>query len=213
MVFFEFKLIPRLILASSVLAAAAVFHWFALWLYPGGQHWIGYLWYSWTPPFLDLAFGLLVLAPFVTADSKRWIRVIALILVSGVVYFSAVVSVASTQFVLQPWIDSQYMRFVSMVPTAIIATWMLAGATAWVAPLRISRRFWIYTGLAGLISGLVFLGADILSNLQDYIDTEWLYYLPFWLWPIATCVAIHSGQDQELLTYTGRVNGCRCAGE
>ena len=183
---FQLKLLPRLFLASLVLPGAALLHQLALWLYPEGVGLFGYLWYAWVPPFYDIAFALLVLAPFITASRGRWIRIIlALVIVTACVYFASVYAVFNTQWALD---SSESLRFVTIVPTALVATLLLAGATAWLSPLRVSRRFWVYAGIAGLVSGLVFLGASIMSD-------DWI--VPNWLWPVATCLAIHRGRDLE----------------
>jgi hypothetical protein len=190
--YFELNLVPRLILASLVLVAATLLHLSALWLYPDGEGWLGYLWYAWAPPFYDIAFAIMVLVPFISARRRRWIGVIALLFVAGIVYFALVYAVVNTQYALETWTDSSHLRFVTIVPLAVIATWLLAGATAWIGPLHVSWRYWIFTGLAGLITGLTALGLDIAG-----IDSGWFgNYGPYWLWPVVTCVSIYYGRQQ-----------------
>lgn len=193
----QLKLVPRLVLASLVLPVALLLYQLALWLYPDGAGWFGYLWYTWVPPFYDIAFALLVLAPFVTASRGRWIRSLGLVVVTAVVYFAAVYVVFHTQGVLLWWIESPYLRFVTLVPTALVATLLLAGATAWLGPLRISRRYWFCTMLAGLVAGIVFLSMDIIDEYTRDYGNELRYFLPYWLWPVATCLGIYCGRDRE----------------
>lgn len=192
----QLKLLPRLLLASLTLPGAALLHQSALWLYPDGAGWFGFLWYEWVPPFYDIPFALLVLAPFITTGRGRWIRVLALLVVTAFVYLAAVSVVFHTQWALDRWIESRYLRFVTMVPTALVATVLLAAATAWLGPLRISRRYWICTGLAGLVSGLAFLTLDIVQNYTGNYG-DWFGYVPYWLWPVATCLAIDRGRERE----------------
>lgn len=190
--YFELNLVPRLILASLVLVAATLLHLSALWLYPEGEGWFGYLWYAWAPPFYDIAFAIMVLVPFISARRGSWIRVVALLFVAGTVYFALVYAVVNTQYALETWTDSSRLRFVTIVPLAVIATWLLAGATAWIGPLQVSWRYWILTGLAGLIAGLAALGLDIAG-----INSGWFgNYGPYWLWPVVTCVSIYYGRQQ-----------------
>ena len=194
---FQLNLIPRLVLASSVLVAVQLLYWLALWFYPDGAGFIGYLWYIWVPPFYDVAFAVLVLAPFITASRGRLLRVLALVIVTAVVYLAAAYTVVNTQSALDGWIDSPYLRFATMAPTAVVATWLLAYATAWIGRLRISRRYWVYTGLAGLVTGLTFLtGESIQMYTGQYKYSEWVDLKTYWLWPVCTCVAIYYGREK-----------------
>lgn len=193
----QLKLLPRLLLASLVLPAALLLYQMALLLYPEGNVLFGYLWYSFAPPFYDIPFALLVLAPFITTTRWRWMRAIALVIVTAIVYFAAVLVVSRTRGELLGWIDSPYLTYVNLVPTALVATLLLAGATAWLGALRISLRYWICTGLAGLVTGIVFLSFYIIDEYtRDYGD-ELRYYLAYWFWPVATCLAIYRGRDPE----------------
>lgn len=187
------KLLPRLILASLVLPASALLYQLALRAYPDGSVFLGYLWYAWVPPFYDFAFALMVLAPFVAATRTRYLRILALVLVTACIYLAAVIVVVNSQWALDQWADSQHLRFVTLVPTALVATALLAAATAWLGPLRVTRRFWICVALAGLVSGLAFLGAN--AGIMDYWLSNATSYGAYWLWPVATCLAIYYGRD------------------
>ncbi len=192
---FQLTLVPRLILASLVIFAALLIYFAAHWLYPGEPTWFSYLWYVWVPPFYDIAFALLVLTPFITATRGRWLRALVLVVITGAVYFASVYVVVNTQGALDAWNDSAYLRFVTMVPTVLGATWILAAATAWLGQLRVSHRYWTYAGIAGLVSGFGFLAANM---FQEYTRTygELSGYVPYWLWPVATCLAIYFGRDR-----------------
>ncbi len=193
--FFHLTLGPRLLLASLPVIVAPWLYWLAERLFPDATAGFGFLWYAWTPPFHDILFGLLVLAPFINASHARTIRILALVVVAVAVNFAAVFTVVNTQEALDWGLDSRYLRFATVVPTALVATWLLAAATAWIAPLRVSRRYWCYTGLAGLVAGLVFLTTDIIDATGPYGD--WMAYAPWWIWPVSTCAAIYCGRDRD----------------
>ncbi len=113
-------------------------------------------------PFYDIAFALLVLAPFAYA-------------------------VVHTQGILDRWIESPDLRLVTIVPTALVATILLAGATAWLGPLQVSRHYWMYTGLAGLVSGFAFLTLDYGRALLTMARRHVPRHLP-WPRPCGNCL-------------------------
>jgi hypothetical protein len=185
---FQLGLIPRLALASLPLFASPwlddILSRFTDW---------SQLFFSQT---YGPLFGLLVLAPFITATGARMIRIIALCVVTYAVYYAATWCIIETQRPLVAWFETEFLRFSSAVPVAVVATLALAAATAWIAPLRTSRRYWIYAGLAGLATGLEFWIIDEINPSGRYMD--WLFVLqPVWIWPVSTCVAIYFGRDRE----------------
>jgi hypothetical protein len=185
---FQLKLIPRLVLASLPLFASPwlddILSRFTDW---------SQLFFSQT---YGPLFGLLVLAPFIAATRARTIRVIALCVVTYAAYYAATWCVIETQSPLEAWFETEFLRFSNVVPVAIVATLLLAAATARIAPLRTSRRYWIYAGLAGLATGLEFWIIDAINPSGRYMD--WLFVLqPLWIWPVSTCVAIYFGRDRE----------------
>jgi hypothetical protein len=188
---FQLKLIPRLALASLPMFAAP-------WLDDILRRLTG-----WSQLFFSESYGplfaLLVLAPFITATKARTIRIIALSVIIYAVYYAATWCVVESRWPLETWFETEFLRFSNVVPVAIVATLVLAAVTAWIAPLRISRRYWIYTALAGLFTGLEFWIIDEINPSERYMD--WLFVLqPFWIWPVSTCVAIYYGRDRERTT-------------
>lgn len=193
----QFKLLPRLLLASLVVPAAAFLHQAALWLYPAGGDVVGYLWYAWVLPFYDISFALLVLAPFIVSSRRRWMRILALVVATAFIYFVAVAIVVNMLAALAWRIESPFPSFTIVVPTVLFATALLAAATAWLSPLQTSHRYWFYTGLAGLVTGVVFLIVDIMQGYTHNYG-NWLgFHLPYLLWPVATCLAIYYGHDHQ----------------
>jgi hypothetical protein len=188
---FQLRLIPRLVLASLPLFASP-------WLDDNLSRFTGWSQLFFSQSFGPL-FGLLVLAPFVTATKARTIRIIALCVVTYAVYYAATWCVIEIQSPLEAWFETGFFRFSNVVPVAVVATLALAATTAWIAPLRVSRRYWIYAGLAGLATGLEFWIIDEINPAGRYMD--WLFVLqPFWIWPVSTCVAIYCGRGRELMS-------------
>ena len=154
---------------------------------PFGIHplWI----YLWHPPLMDALFGLLVLAGFIQARRRWWLFAAILVLLSTLVHLVAVACVINTQWLLTPLVD---IRFASALPVTLIATIVLTTTTAAVAKLA-PRRLFIYSCIAGLFAGLVFLFA-----LQtDTAGNSWFWRnnIQWMVWHASIATALHFGGE------------------
>ena len=152
---------------------------------PYGIHplWI----YLWHPPLMDVLFGLLVLAGFIQERRRWWLFAASLMLLSILVHSVAVACVVNTQWLLAPLVD---MRFASALPVTLIATIVLTTTTAAISKLA-SRRLLLYSCIAGLFAGIVFLVA-----LQtDTAGDSWFWHnnIQWMLWHASIATALHFG--------------------
>lgn len=160
----------------------------------GGDHPFGIhpLWiYLWHPPLMDVLFGFLVLAGFV-GTRRRWcLFATSLVLLSILVHSVAVICVVNTQWLLAPLVD---LRFASALPVAVVATIVLTTTTAAIAKLA-PRRLFLYSCIAGLFAGLVFLVAlqtDTAGN-----SWSWRNNLQWMLWHASIATALHFGGEPK----------------
>lgn len=144
--------------------------------------------FSWWLILHAVCFGLLVMAPFVTAHRHKGIRVLALTVASIFSYDAA-------------------MRIPDIVPSNLITDtgdFMLAGLTGallvatavrFIAPLRVTPGYWAYTAALGLAGGLVFSLTFELCD-WDRCRTAWLTlpYASGWIvWQSLVCTAMFLG--------------------
>jgi len=148
--------------------------------------------YYWHPPLMDALFGAVVLASFVRAPPCWWCRAAFLGLVSFLVHTIAVIAVVNTQWLLDPFID---VRFVSVLPVALIATLALTSVTAAAARFVVTPRLLACSVAAGVGAGVTFL-------LALEIDTTghswfWRYGVQWMIWHASVCAAIYLGSQQR----------------
>lgn len=156
---------------------------------PFGIHplWI----YLWHPPLMDVLFGLLVLAGFIKARRRWWRFAASLVLLSILVHSVAVACVVNTQWVLAPLVD---LRFASVLPVAVVATIALTTATAAIAGLA-PHRLLVYSFVAGLLTGLVFL----LALQADTTGGSWFWRnnIQWMLWHASIATALHFSGERN----------------
>lgn len=143
----------------------------------------------WHPPFIDVLFGVLVLAPFM-ATGKLWpLRMLGLVAGSVMVHVLAIGLVVNTSL---DWLLPQVpIPFLNVIPIAVGASLVLAALTALVAGLAIRPRYWACAAAAGLTAAGVFLAPDLNSAWGDAFRPE------VWVWPawhLALCAAIYYGR-------------------
>ena len=157
--------------------------------YPFGIHplWI----YLWHPPLMDVLFGLLVLAGFIEARRRWWLFGASLVLLSILVHSVAVACVVNTQWILAPLVD---VRFASALPVAVVATIVLTTTTAAIAKLTPGRLL-VYSCVAGLLAGLVFL----LALQADTTGDSWIWRnnVQWMLWHASIATALHLGGERN----------------
>ncbi|MDH4109249.1 MAG: hypothetical protein OEW35_13100 [Gammaproteobacteria bacterium] len=176
---------PRLLLAPvpAVVGYAAWSPLNARFLFE--DDWYVYFWY---PPVMDVLFGLLVLAPFVVGP-RPWPRVLALVVVSIVAHAFAVAAVVHSQWLPVPAWD---LRFLAVLPIAILVTLVLVQVTLRIARVAPVPGSWRHAPVAGTVAGVFF----VITMETDSAATSWLYEhgLPWMLWHVASCIAIYSSR-------------------
>lgn len=155
---------------------------------PFGVHplWI----YLWHPPLMDVLFGLLVLAGFIETRRRWWLLAASLVLLSILVHSVAVACVVNTQWPLAPLVN---LRFASALPVTVVATIVLTTTTAAIAKLA-PRRLFLYSCIAGLIAGLVFLVA--LETDTGGNSWFWRNNIQWMLWHGSIATALHFGGER-----------------
>lgn len=120
-------------------------------------------------------FGALVLVPFVTSRAFLAVRICILIIASIFIYWLTV------QLALNEYGPLEIEN--SVVVSGLLGA-ILVGIVVWVAaPLKISKKFWIYVPLAGLLGGILF---QVLLN-NNYIIPQYVS------WQLPVCLSLHLG--------------------
>lgn len=147
------------------------------------------IWY-WQPPLADIAFGLLVLAPFLVTPRLWPLRVLGLVVVSVAVHWQAPLSVVGLRGTITlPGVDT---IFLNVVPIAVAASLVIAALTVPLAGFRTRPRYWGLACLAGLPPAAVFLAPDLSETVARWIDgVSWLLWPA---WHLSLCAAIHFGR-------------------
>jgi hypothetical protein len=185
--FFNLPLMPRLALAAISGALTFPANRLDTVLGPGTYPPL----FSWWLILHAVFFGLLVMAPFVSALRHRGLRILALTIASVFSYDAA-------------------MRIPDIVPSNLITDtgdFMMAGLTGallvatavrFIAPLRVVPAYWAYTTVAGLAGGFLF--AQVFEFCDwDRCRTAWLIvpYASAWIaWQSLVCAAMFLGLRQ-----------------
>ena len=187
---FKLSLAPRLALAvvSGLLTYPAIKIDSAL----GPDN---YLLVEWWVLLHGLTFGLLVMAPFVTSDRYRALRVAGLAVVSVVIYDLAIRMPNFITFDLDGDLDD-------FLISGVTGALLVAAALRFIAPLDVKPSYWGFAVLAGIVGGGIFaLTFDVCR--WDHCSSPWqiLQYSFGWVaWQSLVCAAIYSGSGREQLT-------------
>lgn len=182
------RLPPRIVLATlptplaAMLAAATGFN--SCWASE-----LPFCIYFWYPPYTDVLFALLVLAPFITSWRFWPFRLIALIAVSVLTHSWSVGLLVNTRGSLMiPGVDS---IFLNVLPIAMAASLIMAGMSALIAGMPLTRRFLVFSTAAGLPAAAVFLLLDFRDLM---IDPSVLVFL---VWHVSICAAMFLGSSRS----------------
>jgi hypothetical protein len=148
--------------------------------------------YYFHPPFMDVLFALLVLLPFM-ATARWWPgRVAALMILSIIVHFAAVMLVEETQGSISlAAVDSD---FLSVYPIAVGASLVTAAATALLAGRSIRVGLWPMAVLAGIFAGGRFILSDFVENPEWHMAVLVYELEQTWLiWHLGLCVTLYFG--------------------
>lgn len=145
--------------------------------------------YFWHAPGMDLAFALLVLAPFMSAQSLLAFRLLALLILSVIVHALSIGFLVATRGSLEvPGLDS---IFVNIIPIAMVASVVTVSGTALACGLRLTRRLLLYSLLAAIPAAFVFILVDVA------LSSGWLRMSFSWnwaVWHLSICCAIYYGR-------------------
>ncbi len=163
--------VPTAVAALMTLLEVRIFAW------PGP--------YMWHPEFIDLLFGLFVLAPLVPRSDTLALRVLALALASVVFHHMAVGAVFHTQSAFAPGVE---LRFITMIPIVMAATLAMGLAVQWLASLEFTNANWARLQVSGFVSGLVFF--IVWEPMISGLDGEYVMLLPWLLWHLSLAWAL-----------------------
>ena len=186
-------------LPSAIGAVAAQWHTSCVFDRLDDPHALCILSYFWYPPAMDVAFALLVLAPFLGAVRLRVLRVVGLVGASVLVHALAVDFTIGLRGTIDvPGIDS---IFLNVIPVAIAASLVIAVGTVWLAGRTPRPRLWGLATIVGLVAALVFLLPDLLGSALGADRVDLVRYGPSatWLaWHLGMAAALHLGLDRYL---------------
>ena len=140
-------------------------------------------------------FGLLVLVPFISKDTYRPVRALALILTAAI----------AQSFVIYLSVDLRnYLGLgeLELIINVLFGTMLICVATGLIASATITLRYVTYAAGAGLLSGAVFyLIVGHLWNIFCIEPCPWyndLVFVSGWIfWYMAVCAAIYLGKNPK----------------
>ncbi len=165
-----FAIIPSIVLLLALVADVFVDGWS---LYD--DDWISILlWIAYAA-----LFGVFVMAPFITSPSRLIPRIGVLIAASILIPYAAILTGI--------WLDTEYDLLLGRISaTFILAIFvtlselLLAAVLIIAAPLKVSRKYWLYVVLAALVTTAVVFGSGY-----------WFYCIPLPIfaggWPGQGC--------------------------
>ena len=138
-----------------------------------------------------LVFGLLVMAPFITSDRHRPLRVIVLAVASILIYDSAI----KIPDLIELNLPGDLGDF---LVAGISGALLVATAVRFVAPLPAGLAYWCLAFLAGAIGGFIFAMTFNACDWDRCDSTGWLaVYTSGWIaWQGLVCAALFIGSRQ-----------------
>ena len=148
-------------------------------------------------------FGVFVMAPFITSSSRLILRIGVLIVASIFIPIPAILSAFwLEEIAFDPPLGIAY--FVGTI-FVILPPLLLAAVLAIAAPLKVSRKYWIYVALAALITTTVVHGSGRYFCGAMWFMDGWSLICPWW-WalafvippsvvaPLSFCTAVYFGR-------------------
>ena len=148
--------------------------------------------FSWWLILHGLLFGFLVMAPFVTSNRHRRIRVLMLAVASVFIYDLAI---RIPDLIAIEILGDTGDFIVAGISGAVL----VATAVRFIAPLRVTPAYWGFSFLAGLIGGLVFSQAFEVCE-WDKCARAWMIlpYAAGWIaWQSLVCAAMFLGVRRQ----------------
>ena len=216
MKFFNFSLrhrlllaiIPSLVLLLALVADVLIDGWFLR-----EEDWILLL------IAYAVLFGVFVMAPFITSPSRLILRIGVLIAASILIPFAVILTgIWLEETVYDPPIGIAkflYTIFVILSPLLLAAVLIIA------APLKVSRKYWIYVALAAIVTTAVVIGSfEWFFCAAKFFMEGWSLICPWW-WelafvippsvvaPLSFCTAVYFGRIdskrvEQIATESGR---------
>lgn len=152
-------------------------------------------------------FGLLVMAPFITARSMLAVRLGVLVATAIFVIFIALLAMTGelpAAFDIHPYLS---MRDTShnvadalfdLLELALLLSSLPALILFLAGPLKVSWKYWIYTFLSGLVTAAAFFAwiewfyCMVFCSWWDWASI----FLPFSVWSLSFCIAVYYGRTQ-----------------
>jgi len=184
------------VLPAALGALAAQWHESCLFDRLGDPQAFCLLEYFWYPPAMDIAFALLVLAPFLGPVPRPALRMVGLVGSSVLVHLLVTdLTVGFRGTIEIPGIDS---IFLNVVPVAVAASLAIAICTVGLAGRSARPRLWGLAVLAGCAPALVFLAPDLMESVFAYtpLYQEVRPYSDLLVWPVwhmSMAAALHLG--------------------
>lgn len=190
MAFFDLSLVQRL--ALVVVSSAVVLPANMLDSMLGSGTYVFVL--SWWEIIHGLAFGGLVMAPFIDTRLNRRVRVVALMLASVLIYKIAILSIDYVERL--PVGELIGMSIVGLIGSALTAL-----ATRYIGKLRVVPFYWVSTAFAGAIGGAAFhfLFAFCAWDTCDSVLDAVFFTGGWFVWQGLVCIAIYTGRDRSNL--------------
>ncbi len=223
MKFFDLSLRHRLLLAiipSIVLLLALVADVFVDGWSLYDDDWISILlWIAYAA-----LFGVFVMAPFITSPSRLIPRIGVLIAASILIPYAAILTGI--------WLHTEYDLLLGRISATFflaifvtLSAFLLAAVLIIAAPLKVSRKYWIYVALAAIVTTAVAVGSFywffcfplvfilVLSDCPWWTEAWWSVFAlvipPTVVAPLSFCTAVYFGRIdskrvEQIATETGR---------
>ena len=150
--------------------------------------------FSWWLILHGLAFGLLVMVPFVTASRRRGVRILALAVASVFIYDLAI---RIPDFIAIEMLGDTG----DFIEAGVSGAVLVATAVRFIAPLEVTPAYWGLSVLAGLVGGLVFSRTFEVCEWDKCADA-WMIlpYAAGWIvWQSLVCTAMFLGRRRNEL--------------
>lgn len=163
-------------------------------------------------------FGVFVMAPFITSPSRLILRIGVLIAASILMPFAAILSaIWLNKSAFAPPLGSGYFEPAFCI---ILTAHLFAAVLVIAAPLKVSRKYWIYVALAALVTTAVVFGSSRYFCFAFWYMDGWSLICPWWwelafvippsvVGPLSFCTAVYFGRIDnkrvdQIATESGR---------
>lgn len=148
---------------------------------------------SWWEIIHGVAFGALVMAPFIATSSQRAARFLALMIASVLIYR---IAIEAPDIILG---GTQLRDFWAFTIAGTTGSVLVAITTKFLAPIQVARNYWLFTAVAGAVGGVVF------SYTIEFCDWDTcasvlnvgVYISGWFVWQALVCAAMYLGRRKD----------------